>query len=235
MNTNKKALARQAAIRDMLQKQEVVTLDQFCESLHASVATIRNDLTTLEKEGCLRRVRGGAVSTEGTPRNTVYASRIHLNERAKREVAARAIERIQPGMTIILDAGTTCAKLAQMILEKGIVCTVYTPSLTAIQILSRSPSVELIGAGGRLDRDHNRFEGMFDKEIAADIYFLVPDGLCDGMATGADREESARKQMYMRCARTTICLADDSKAGRKAPCEIGKPDEIIISENAKFD
>ncbi|WP_067554011.1 DeoR/GlpR family DNA-binding transcription regulator [Faecalibaculum rodentium] len=229
MNTDKKARQRQAAIRDLLQKQEVVTIREFCETLHASVATIRKDLTLLEERGCLRRVRGGAVSTEGTPRNTVYVSRLHLNEQEKTQIADQAVRLIQPHMKLILDAGTTCARLAQRILEEEIPCTVWTPNLTAIQILSRSPKITLMSAGGILDRDHNRFQGPVPGEFYADLYFLSPDGFCCGQATGTDQEESLRKRSFASQSDKVICLVEPSKEGRVAPFEIFCP-AVTITE-----
>ena len=227
MNTDKKARLRQAAIRDLLEKQEVVTIREFCETLQASVATIRKDLAMLEQRGYLRRVRGGAVSTEGTPRNTVYASRIHLNEREKAAAADQAVGLIEPGMSLILDAGTTCARLAQRILEEEIPCRVWTSSLPAIQILSRCSSVSLISAGGLLDRNHNRFQGPVPDDFHADLYFLSPDGFSQGTATGTDREESLRKQSFVRHADQVVCVLDSSKRDRTALFEICRPALVL--------
>ena len=185
--------------------------------------------TLLEERGCLRRVRGGAVSTEGTPRNTVYVSRLHLNEQEKTQIADWAVRLIQPHMKLILDAGTTCARLAQRILEEEIPCTVWTPNLTAIQILSRSPKITLMSAGGILDRDHNRFQGPVPGEFYADLYFLSPDGFCCGQATGTDREESLRKRSFASQSDKVICLVEPSKEGRVAPFEIFCP-AVTITE-----
>ncbi len=83
MNNSKKARIRQSKIRDMLQKKDVIKLQEFCEELNASIATIRNDLTYLEEMGVLKRVLGGAISTEGTPRNTGYHARITMAKKKK--------------------------------------------------------------------------------------------------------------------------------------------------------
>ena len=234
MNTNKKACMRRDAIRDMLQKQEVVTLQEFCQVLHASVATIRSDLTVLEKQGCLRRVRGGAVSTEGTPRNTVYASRVHLNEREKEQIARQAAELLQEDMTVVLDAGTTCARLAQEILNRGLRCTVITASWTAAEILSRSSDVTLQVTGGRLDREHNRLTGGFPAGLQADLYFLSPDGIAGDQATGSDPEESARKAATARACGQVVCLADPSKINRRGVLETCQPDVLVTCDGIRW-
>ena len=49
MNNSKKARIRQDKIRDMLLTKELISVQEFCEQLNASQATIRNDLTYLEQ------------------------------------------------------------------------------------------------------------------------------------------------------------------------------------------
>ena len=139
VNNNKKALIRQGKIRDMLVQKDVVTLKEFCETLNASVATIRNDLTSLEKQGVLKRVLGGAVSIEGTPTNTRYSTRINLYKEEKQKIAKYAVDNfVKEGMVIALDAGSTCHYAAQYILEKDIECTIITNAFNIVNILSKS-------------------------------------------------------------------------------------------------
>ena len=50
MNNSKKARIRQDKMRDMLLTKELISVQEFCEQLNASQATIRNDLTYLEQQ-----------------------------------------------------------------------------------------------------------------------------------------------------------------------------------------
>ena len=61
MNNRKKAEIRHEQIKNMLMKKEIVGIHEFCEKLKVSEATIRNDLTYLERAGILKRILGGAV------------------------------------------------------------------------------------------------------------------------------------------------------------------------------
>lgn len=126
---------------------------------------------------------GGAVSTEGTPRNTVYASRVHLNEREKEQIARQAAELLQEDMTVVLDAGTTCARLAQEIPEPGLRCTVITASWTAAEILSRSSDVTLQVTGGRLTGNTTGSPG-FSCGSAGRSVFSFPGWNCRGPGYG---------------------------------------------------
>ena len=61
MQTSQKAMERQSRIRDLLCSKGTLTLQELVVLLNCSEATIRNDLSKLEKEGVLQRVFGGAV------------------------------------------------------------------------------------------------------------------------------------------------------------------------------
>jgi len=232
LNNNKKALIRQAKIRDMLFKKDVVTLKEFCDTLNASVATIRNDLTYLEKQGVLKRVLGGAVSIEGTPTNTKYSTRINLYKDVKMDIVKYAVDHyVKEGMCIGLDAGSTCHYVAQYILEKDIECTIVTNAFNVINLLSKSDKIKLFCAGGYLDKEHNSYhdetalkslEGM-----KTDLYFLSPNGISEEFAiTSTAEDENPVKKLMMENAKKTYVLADHSKFERKAEVPLAGFDEI---------
>ncbi|MFQ7538580.1 MAG: DeoR family transcriptional regulator [Clostridium sp.] len=52
MNNDKKARRRHQRICEVLQEQEHMQVLELCELFHVSPATIRNDLTVLEKSSC---------------------------------------------------------------------------------------------------------------------------------------------------------------------------------------
>lgn len=232
MNNSKKARIRQSKIREMLVKKDVVTLKEFCDTLQVSVATIRNDLTYLEKQGVLKRVLGGAISIEGTPTNMVYHTRINLYKEEKKQVAKYALDTyVKEGMCIALDAGSTCQFLAQYLLEKDIACTVITNAFNVISLLSKSDKIEIYSAGGKLDKAHNSYHDDIAvqsmKKLKSDVYFLSPNGICaDAGITSTAKEENTIKRLMMKNAEKTIVLADSSKFEREASILLASFDEI---------
>ena len=53
---------RRLQIAELLEKNEVVSLDEFCKSLGGvSESTVRRDLKTMEKEGEITLLRGGGA------------------------------------------------------------------------------------------------------------------------------------------------------------------------------
>ncbi|RRD93451.1 DeoR/GlpR transcriptional regulator [Clostridiales bacterium COT073_COT-073] len=222
MNTPKKAQTRQAKIRDMLQKKDIINIQEFCEKLDVSIATIRNDLATLEKNGYLKRVLGGAISTEGTPRNTMYSSRVNLNKAEKKKIAEYAVTHyLRNDMTIVLDAGTTNHFIAEQILESDLSCRVITNAFNIVSLFSKVPNIEVISAGGKLDKDHNAFhdqDALYQlKKYHADIYFLSPNGIdINKMITSSAKDESEIKKFFISSAKKTVVVADYSKFGKSA-------------------
>ena len=55
---------RQERVRDFVRRRGVARVDDLCRSLGMSPATARRDLEVLESQGRLRRIHGGAMSTE---------------------------------------------------------------------------------------------------------------------------------------------------------------------------
>ena len=51
---------RHEAIMNLLREKKYVRTEQLSKALYVSVATIRRDLTEMEKNGFLQRVSGGA-------------------------------------------------------------------------------------------------------------------------------------------------------------------------------
>ena len=79
MENSNKVNRRHEEIRNLLLSNGSVTLQELCSKLNCSEATIRNDLTALEKQGVLKRMHGGAVANENTIRNTKINKRLNEN------------------------------------------------------------------------------------------------------------------------------------------------------------
>src|SRR5690606_33766174 len=72
----------------------------------------RRDVKALEMAGRLRRVHGGIVSA-GDSSEAPYQERARQNRREKRAIAAACRNRVEAGQTLLIDAGSTTALLAQ--------------------------------------------------------------------------------------------------------------------------
>ncbi len=100
---------RFSKILSILESMGSVTVQQLMAELGASESTIRRDLNTLDAEGKLTKVHGGAIRKNGkySTRDDEVITRKEKNKDAKMKIAKYAAGLIQPGDFVYLDAGTT--------------------------------------------------------------------------------------------------------------------------------
>lgn len=241
MQTSKKAAERQEKIRDLLLSKGTLTLNELCQTFQCSEATMRNDLTKLEKQGVLKRVLGGAVANENTPRNSTIAKRLNEELDAKNQIAEYVIQKIiKPNMIITLDSGTTNMALAQKLLDYKIPCIIVTNSFHVASIVSKAENIQLCLAGGCYDPEHGSFHDdvsdLILKSYRSEICFLSPNGVDkDGMVTNSGLAENSIKQQMRRQAVHTILLADNTKLGHtelKIICHAKDVDLLVTDTKA---
>ena len=112
---------RQGKILDEIAKKRSVTVTELCEVLDASESTVRRDLATLDREGKLKKVHGGAVALTAELISTEpdVQEKLKLYSAEKDAIAKYAAGVINKNDLIFIDAGTTTEKLIDYIEEKG--------------------------------------------------------------------------------------------------------------------
>lgn len=101
---------RHNTILTLVDERKSVTVHELMELLDASESTIRRDLLTLDREGLLVKVHGGAIAVESSYYHTMdddVSVRMELNRDEKLEIARYAAGLIEPNDIVYLDAGTT--------------------------------------------------------------------------------------------------------------------------------
>lgn len=111
---------RFAKILNILERMGSVTVQQLMAELDASESTIRRDLTTLDANGQLTKVHGGAIlkSSSYSTRDDEVVHRKEQNKEAKDKIAKYAAELIRAGDFVYIDAGTTTERMIDYITEK---------------------------------------------------------------------------------------------------------------------
>ena len=93
----------------IIEKEGSVTVQYLMGELDASESTIRRDLNTMDANGLINKVHGGAVAK----RQVIHTSDENINNRKllnaadKKKIAKYAADLIVPGDFVYLDAGTT--------------------------------------------------------------------------------------------------------------------------------
>jgi DeoR family fructose operon transcriptional repressor len=121
----------------------------LAEDLGVTAETIRRDLTVLERAGVLRRVHGGAIPVERLGFPPALAARNAVMTAEKERIAKAALAALPQEGSVIIDAGTTTGRLAQVLpTDRELTVVVNAPPL-AIALASR-PNLTVIMLGGRV-------------------------------------------------------------------------------------
>jgi DeoR/GlpR family transcriptional regulator of sugar metabolism len=137
---------RRDKVLEFLEKNGFSSLRELVEHVGVSESTIRRDLEELERNGQIRRTRGGAAYVgESLTTFDERRSRAHAE---KQRIGKQAAELIASGETILLDGGTTTLEVARNLAGKSL--QVVTNSLPIVNHLVGVSDVELIYLGGYL-------------------------------------------------------------------------------------
>ncbi len=216
-------------LRSLLRRKGVARLQELCEELGVSPATVRRDLEELEALGELRRVHGGAVSTGTRLEEPLFDDKARIASKEKQKIARAAMSLIKPGDTLYLDGGSTLLELARLLRSRTDL-TVATNSLSAIMELAGG-GPRLIIIGGELRRLSQALVGPLTRsllqELSFDKAFMGTLGLTleEGMTT-TDPGEAYTKELVMERASEIILLADASKVGKVCLARSGNLDKV---------
>lgn len=209
---------RQQRILAELVDQQRVEVAALAAALHVSEDTIRRDLRALAERGYLHKTHGGAIALDpGHMRSEVRAQ---LRTEAKRIIASTVAALVEPGQTLMLDAGSTVLALARELETRPLI--VITNSLDVAAHFQADRRVALTVAGGTWNPDMRYLTGSDTvttlSGLRADWAFL---GACalhpEAGITSVSDEDAAVKRAMLHAARRTVVLADATKLGQVAP------------------
>ncbi|PVU83941.1 D-beta-D-heptose 1-phosphate adenosyltransferase [Cellulomonas sp. WB94] len=211
-----------------------VEVKQIAEDLDVTPETVRRDLTALERLGVLRRVHGGAIPVERLGIEPAVDERETRLAGQKERIAKVALDELPDGGSIIIDAGTTTVRIAQMLpLDRELM--VVTHSLPVANLLISKPNVTLYLLGGVVRPRTLAAVGDWTRSNLADVFvdvaFIGTNGITAtrGLTT-PDLGEAAVKRALISAARRTVVLADHTKFGREDfahVCDLEAIDTVI--------
>lgn len=215
-----------------------VDVAALAAALDVTAETIRRDLTALERHGQLRRVHGGAIPVERLGFEPGLNTRDATMAAEKRRIAQTAVQELPAEGAILLDAGTSTARLAE-ILPTDRELTVVTNALPIAITLAARPNLTVLTVGGRV---RGRTLAAVDQwalrvlaETFVDVAFVGTNGLTieRGLST-PDVAEAAVKRAMLQAARRVVVLADHTKFGNDCFASFGDLDQIdtVITDNA---
>lgn len=211
---------RQQAIATLVMSKGRASVAELAQAYDVTTETVRRDLAVLDKAGVVRRVHGGAV-----PARTLRLVESDVSERdttraeQKDAIAAAAIDFVPLTGAVLLDAGTTTARVAaQLPTDREL--TVVTNSVSIAARIAAMPTITLQLLGGRVrgltqatvgDQATRTLDAL-----RVDVAFIGANGISTrhGLST-PDADEAAVKRAMVAAANYVVVVADSSKVGRE--------------------
>src|SRR5690554_6638099 len=106
---------RKQQIVEFINKNSKANVAELCKVFRVSPATLRHDLNELSELGLITRTHGNAISTSSVNYELPTNEKMLKGQEKKVAIAARAIEFINEGDSIGLDAGTTAFEIAKQL------------------------------------------------------------------------------------------------------------------------
>lgn len=198
-----------------------------------SMMTLWRDLTKLEQEGRIIRVRGGAIAAQGpmAGQEANFTCRAKQNVSAKEDIARIAADLVYPGHAYYLDAGSTILTLTYF-LHEGSYTVVTSAANTAAELAQKNRyNITLLGgqvSGVTLSCSGPQAEQMLDG-MNIDVAIMAASGYSfSGGFTSGSLQEAQLKQRVIRKAACTMMLMDCGKIGRSHPFTFASLDDVDV-------
>ena len=217
---------RHEQILNILSREKEISVNRLSDLLNVSLVTIRSDLRFLEEQNLLERTHGGAcLSTTDD-----ISHRLSINYSVKQKIAHAAADLVEDGDTILLEAGSTVALMAQILSERKNLNVITNNAFVARQF-KKSGSVNVILMGGIYQKQSETMIGPMVREYLT-FYnftkvFLGIDGFT--MENGAmcrDLDRSEVMSEFVKKGEQVFILTDSGKIGKSAVRTICSPEEI---------
>jgi DeoR/GlpR family transcriptional regulator of sugar metabolism len=224
---------RRNLISESINADGAVTTEELVSRFGVSLMTIWRDLTALEENGLLRKVRGGAVRVE--PRGgeePLYTSKQVINLELKEAIARYAVEHfVRDGDIIFMEAGTTVAAMARHLRRYRQLTVIGNGLGTMNELAPLVPDLTVYCCGGMLRAVANTFVGPqaeeYFRHINASTCFLSATGVSfpEGITDVSLLEIQVKRAMAHNAGRV-VFLMDSTKFGAKSFARVLEFDAI---------
>lgn len=206
-------------IEAFIRENRYVDLHTLAERFQTSHSTVRRALNELEAQGVVRRHHGGASLIEDDSTGGYdFITQDDTNSAEKHRIADHVGSKVQDGMTIMLDGGTTTYAVAKILVRKRVI--VVTNSLPIAALLNEVSSCETIVTGGSI---YNRLGVLYGpncekmlSEMHADLAVMGCAGVTRDGIWNSNHMLSSFQYKMAEAADRAWFVADSSKLGRRA-------------------
>ncbi len=221
-------------VAEILDKRGKMSLEQLEEAFpDVSQMTLRRDLSQLEEDGRIIRIRGGAMSVKEVQKvsGEAYTKKTTINMDAKIVIAQKAATLIDEGASIFIDGGTTAMYLSKEMPD--IKCNIFTNGIAVAMELAQKKNINITVVGGQLMKDNLSTASPAAKEYFNNTNFEIalvsstaftPE---HGFSCNSQIESDLLKQVF-RKARHVYMMLDSSKIGKINPYTFAQLEDIDV-------
>lgn len=228
---------RQQYILNRVTHEKVVSIADLSKSLGVSYMTVWRDLSFMESQGLLLRIRGGATSAvdEISPKDRVlpHFDPVYNPQSDKKTLIARyaAQKLVKPGENIIIEAGTTVSGIIPYLNQENL--TILTNGLATSLIAAQFiPRITVMCSGGVLI-ETGAFIGpqaeAFFSQFSVNTVFFGAQGLTieDGFTDMTPLYIQLKNAMKQKAGQIVVLL-DSTKWGIRSLTRVLKIEEVDI-------
>lgn len=234
---------RKQQILGLIKEKISVSVNELAQYFDVTTATIRTDLTELEKAGDVIRTHGGAILKSDIAHEKFLNER--ENEDKKIKVAFKAVELIEEEDSILIDTGTSTAALARILANSDIKrLRIFTNDFEIAKLLESKSEFDVNVLGGKIRKGfHYSYGGTATSELSKykfDKLFLATSSLSfDNGLTTFHTETAHLKAEMINSATKKILLLDSTKFNKDSFAKFADLKDIdtvvVDSEISKFD
>lgn len=223
--------SRQRELARYVVERGTVSVSELVDAFDVSPMTVHRHLIELERQGVVRRFRGGASAQPSGVFESNVLYRMSAMQKEKQAIARYATRFIEPGMSLLLDEGTTTLALARLLADFAPL-TVITNYLATIKVAAEMSDVRLISLGGEYLETHDSFVGVQcienARSLRPDLAILSTSAIGGGQAFHQEQEIVLVKRAMMDSATRRILLVDHAKLSTVALNRFASLDEFDL-------
>lgn len=227
-------IERQNKILKIIEEKTMSKLDELHDKIpEASISTLRRDIKTLENEGKIEYLFGGAVRLPDGTGEIEFAKKEHNHHKEKKIIAELAAKEIRENNIIYIDSGTTCTLLLDKVKNKRI--TVYTTN-TQVCHIAGNFKADIFLIGGKYNGVTSSLTGALTNRLLSNLRFdksfLGINGISvDNGYTTPQIDEAIKKQLIAKQTAQSFILSDSSKFGVSSNVQVLELSEATLISN----
>ena len=224
---------RETMILELLTAEHRLEVSALAGRVGVSQVTMRKDLDDLERRGLVIREHGCALLRSSDD----VQSRIAYHCEAKRKIAERAAELVDNGDTIMIESGSCCALLADVLVQRRKDLTILTNSAFIASYIRGKGAVQTILLGGIYQPEAQVMVGPMVRLCAEGFFvsrfFIGVDGW--SARTGFTNQDHMRAQAVRDMAgqaERVVVLTESEKFTRRGVVPLNLPQregQIVVT------